>query len=463
MIVLRFNEVFHMKSVNPATNQLVSQYPDHSAQEVESILEKANRAWKAWSETTFLFRGDLFRKLAALLRADKAGLASLMTEEMGKIIREALSEVEKCALACDYYADHAEGLLKDEMVETDASRSFVTFQPLGVILAVMPWNFPFWQVFRFAAPSLMAGNVGLLKHASNVPGCALAIEELFLRAGFPENVFSTLMIPSSMVEAVVTNPLVQAVTLTGSGPAGSSVASSAAKHIKKAVLELGGSDAFIVLKDVDLEKAISVAVTARMMNQGQSCIAAKRFIVDESVAEEFTQGLKNIVSGLKAGDPMDKETQVGPMARPDLVDDIDRQVRDSINAGATLVCGGKRPELPGCYYLPTILTDVKKGMPAYHEETFGPVFSIIPVKSEEEAIAVANDSEFGLGGSIWTRDLKRGEELARQVETGAVFVNGLTKSDPRLPFGGIKKSGYGRELAGYGIKEFVNIKTIWVG
>jgi len=452
-----------MRSVNPALNRLLREYPDHSAEDVTAIIEKTWKAGLSWKETSFAFREGLFRNLAALLRADKDRLARLMTEEMGKIIRESLAEIEKCAMACDYYAENAESMLKDEMVSTDASRSFVAFQPLGVILAVMPWNFPLWQVFRFAAPSLMAGNVALLKHASNVPGCALAIEELFTKAGFPENVFSTLMIPSSMVEAVITNQRVQAVTLTGSSAAGGSVASAAAKHIKKAVLELGGSDAFIVLDDADLDNTVKAAVTGRMINQGQSCIAAKRFIVDETVVEEFTLRLLRAVSGLKTGDPMDPATDMGPMARPDLVEDVEKQVQKSLESGATLVYGGKRPQRPGCYYLPTILRNVRKGMAVYHEETFGPVFSIITVKSEEEAIAVANDSEFGLGGCVWTKDPERGKKIARKIETGAMFVNGITKSDPRLPFGGIKKSGYGRELATYGIREFVNIKTIWIG
>ncbi len=452
-----------MQSINPALNSLIGEYPAHSAAETEAIVELVWQAGHSWKDKGFEYRAGLFRKLAGLLRDEKDRLSRLMTAEMGKILRESVAEIEKCAHACDYYSEHAESMLKDEVIPSDASRSLVAFEPLGLVLAVMPWNFPFWQVFRFAAPSLMAGNVAVLKHASNVPGCALAIEELFTRAGFPENVFRTLMIPSAMVKAVIENPRVRAVTLTGSGPAGSSVASAAAKQIKKAVLELGGSDAFIVLEDADIEKAIRVAVTGRMLNQGQSCIAAKRFIVVEPVLEEFTLGLLKAVSGLKTGDPLDPSTDVGPLARPDLVDDIDKQIQRSVGEGALLICGGKRPILPGCYYQPTILGNVRKGMAVYHEETFGPVFSIIPVKSEEEAIAVANDSEFGLGGCVWTKDLKRGERLARKIETGAMFVNGLTKSDPRLPFGGIKKSGYGRELATYGIREFVNIKTIWIG
>jgi succinate-semialdehyde dehydrogenase/glutarate-semialdehyde dehydrogenase len=330
----------------------------------------------------------------------------------------------------------------------------------------MPWNFPFWQVFRFAAPSLMAGNAAVLKHASNVPGCALAIEAIFREAGFPGNIFRTLMIPSSMVKPVIEHPAIAAVTLTGSESAGSEVASAAGKMIKKTLLELGGSDAFIILEDADMEKTVRTAVTARMINQGQSCIAAKRFIVVESRIKEFEEKIKAAMQNLKTGNPLEPETQVGPMARKDLVDDIDRQIQQSIKMGARLVLGGKRTkrtERTGFYYLPTVLADVKPGMPAYCQETFGPVVAIIGVKNEAEAISVANDSEFGLGGSVWTNDLKRGESVARKINTGAVFVNGLTKSDPRLPFGGIKKSGYGRELSEYGIKEFVNIKTIWIG
>jgi succinate-semialdehyde dehydrogenase/glutarate-semialdehyde dehydrogenase len=452
-----------MKSINPFNLQFIREYTDHSSQEVREIVSMVHLSGLTWRETSFAYRAELFRELAGLLRSGKNQLSELMTREMGKIIRESQSEIVKCANTCDFFAENAEAMLKDELIASDASRSIVVFQPLGVILAVMPWNFPFWQVFRFAIPAMMAGNVALLKHASNVPGCSLAIEELFRKAGFPKNVFRSLMIPSQMVEAVIADPLVQAVTLTGSGPAGSSVASVAGKFIKKTVLELGGSDAFIVLEDADLEKAVQVAVTARMINQGQSCIAAKRFIVMEEVLEEFTSRLKEAILSLKAGDPLEPETQIGPLARPDLVDDIERQVKRSVEAGAVVIAGGNRLQCPGCYYPPTLLGNVTKGMAVYHEETFGPVFTIIPVKSEDEAVEVANDSEFGLGGSVWTRNPDRGEKVARKVMTGAMFVNGLTKSDPSLPFGGIKKSGYGRELAAYGIKEFVNIKTIWIG
>jgi len=451
-----------MKSINPATGGVIREYKEHTPRETNQIIEQVQKAWISWKEVPFAERSKLLNKTATILRNRKTEWATLMTSEMGKIIRESQAEIEKCAVGCDFFASHAQKLLEDEVVISDAGRSLVTFQPLGIILAVMPWNFPFWQVFRFAAPTLMAGNAAVLKHASNVPGCALAIEKIFRLAGFPEDLFRTLMIPSSQVEAVIEHPLVRAATLTGSEYAGSQVASQAGKHIKKTVLELGGSDPFIVLEDADLDLAISVGTTARMINQGQSCIAAKRFILHHKIAGAFTAGMKDALTSLKLGDPMDPETQVGPLARTDLVDDIDRQVHQSIEKGAVLVTGGVRPKHSGCYYMPTILTGVRKGMAAYHEETFGPLVSIIIVQNEDEAIAIANDSEFGLGGSVFTGDLQRGERIARRIETGAMFVNGLTKSDPRLPFGGIKKSGYGRELAEYGIKEFVNIKSIWI-
>ncbi len=452
-----------MKSINPTTNQLIKEYPEHSSSEVKKIIEDVHTEWLTWKETSFEYRSGLFRNTARILRDKKETYASLMTEEMGKIIRESKSEIEKCANACDYYADHAAELLKDQVIPSDASRSLIVFQPLGVILAVMPWNFPFWQVFRFAIPTLMAGNAAVLKHASNVPGCALAIEEIFSDAGFPTNLFRTLMIPSKDVKDVIANPHIAAATLTGSESAGSDVASVAGQHIKKTVLELGGSDAFIILEDADIEKTVKTAITARMINQGQSCIAAKRFIVVESRKAEFENRVMLALQSLKMGDPMDLKTDVGPLARKDIADEIDRQVQRSIAAGARLVLGGKPIDRPGCYYMPTVLSDVRKGMAVYTEETFGPVISIIPVKDEDEAIAVANDSEFGLGGSVWTENLACGEAVARRIETGAVFVNGLVKSDPRLPFGGIKKSGYGRELSEFGIREFVNVKTIWIG
>ncbi|MGE5423854.1 MAG: NAD-dependent succinate-semialdehyde dehydrogenase [Syntrophothermus sp.] len=452
-----------MKSINPATGKLISEYMEHASCDIPVIIDRTHADWKKWRETSIAERSAKMKAAAGVLRANKEKYARLITDEMGKIISESLSEVEKCAAGCDFYAVHAEEMLRDMIIPSDAERSLVVFQPLGIILAVMPWNFPFWQVFRFAAPALMAGNAAVMKHASNVPGCALAIEEVFREAGFPENIFRTLMIPSSEVIRAIENPLVAAVTLTGSEAAGSHVASAAAKLIKKAVLELGGSDPFIVLDDVDMEKAVKTAVTARMINQGQSCIAAKRFIVVKQNVNGFEEKIREALSELKIGDPADPETRVGPLSRQDLVNDIDEQVKTSVKMGAKLVLGGKRMDREGFYYLPTILSNVKKKMPVYFEETFGPVVAIIPVKDEKEAIEVANDSAFGLGGSVWTTDLERGERVARQIETGAVFVNGLTKSDPRLPFGGIKRSGYGRELSEFGIREFVNIKTIWIG
>jgi succinate-semialdehyde dehydrogenase/glutarate-semialdehyde dehydrogenase len=452
-----------MRSINPSSGEIILEYPEHTRTEVQQIIRDVHSAWKTWKDTPFEHRAVVMKKAAQVLRTRKEHFARMMTREMGKLLKESMAEVEKCAWVCDFYAEHAPEMLKDEVIATDASRSFIAFQPMGVILAVMPWNFPFWQVFRFAAPALMAGNAAVLKHASNVCGCALAIEEIFVEAGFPANLFRTLLIPSQDVQAVIENPLIAAVTLTGSEAAGSAVASAAGKNLKKTVLELGGADPFIILDDADLEAAVKTAVTARMLNQGQSCIAAKRFIVMDSVVPTFEREMKRAFEALRIGDPFESDTQVGPLARPDLVDEIERQVNASIDAGARLVTGGRRSDRMGCYFEPTILAEVSKGMPVYSQETFGPVVSIITVHSEEEAIQVANDSDFGLGGCVWTRDLKRGEAIARKVATGAMFVNGMTKSDPRLPFGGIKKSGYGRELASYGIKEFVNIKTIWIG
>jgi succinate-semialdehyde dehydrogenase/glutarate-semialdehyde dehydrogenase len=451
-----------MKTINPANGKLIKEYPEHTPDEVFSIIEKANHAFFKWKETSFTDRSRLMKKAAEVLRKNIDAYAGLMSLEMGKIIRESRAEVEKCAWVCDYYAENSEHFLADEIVKTDASKSFISFEPLGVVLAVMPWNFPFWQVFRFAAPGIMAGNIALLKHASNVPGCAVAIEEIFKKAGFPQNVFNTLMISSTIVEMVIRNPIVKAVTLTGSEPAGRSVASIAGDEIKKTVLELGGSDPFIVLDDADMDACINTAVQARMINTGQSCIAAKRFIVVKARLKEFEERQIKLMQSLKIGDPLLPDTQVGPLARMDLVDELDNQVKKSIEMGAKLLCGGNRIKGPGAYYEPTVLSNVMQGMPAYQEETFGPVMTIIPVKDEQEAINVANDSEFGLGGSIWSQDIVKAEKLARKIQTGAVFINGMVKSDPRLPFGGIKKSGYGRELADYGIKEFVNIKSIWI-
>jgi succinate-semialdehyde dehydrogenase/glutarate-semialdehyde dehydrogenase len=451
-----------MKAINPATDELIKDYKEHSEKDVKDILEKVDKEFKTWRETDFAHRSRLMNKAARVLRDKKEDYARTMTLEMGKAISESRSEIEKCAWVCEYYAENAEKFLADMEVETDASRSFVAFQPLGTVLAIMPWNFPFWQVFRFAAPALMAGNTGVLKHASNVPGSALAIEEVFQEAGFPENAFRTLLIGSSKVEAVIKDDHIKAVTLTGSEPAGMQVAKVAGSVLKKTVLELGGSDPYIVLEDADMPACVETSAKARMINNGQSCIAAKRFIVVKSKLKEFEQAQTKIMQSLKVGDPLDDDTQVGPLARQDLMSDLHEQVLQSIDAGATLLTGGQPMDLPGAFYHPTVLTNCKKGMKVADEETFGPVSAIIPVKDAEEAIAVANSSPFGLGGAVWSRDTEKALAVARRVETGAMFVNGMTKSDPRLPFGGIKRSGYGRELSVFGIREFVNIKTIWV-
>jgi succinate-semialdehyde dehydrogenase/glutarate-semialdehyde dehydrogenase len=386
-----------------------------------------------------------------------------MAQEMGKPIKDGRAEAEKCAWVCEYYAEQAETFLQPEIIPTDARKSFVTFQPIGVVLAVMPWNFPFWQVFRFAAPALMAGNTGVLKHASNVPGCALAIEEVFQQAGFPEHAFRTLLIGSKHVEAVIENPLVMAVTLTGSTPAGRAVARKAGEMIKKTVLELGGSDAYVVLEDADLEATAKTCVASRLINAGQSCIAAKRFVVVDPIRQRFEAAFVAQMRTAKVGDPMDEHTQVGPLARHDLRDDLHQQVQASLAQGATCLLGGEMPAGTGAYYPPTVLTQVKKGMPAYDDELFGPVAAIIAVPDEKAAIRVANDSVFGLGAAVFTQDIARGERIAaHELAAGCCFVNAFVKSDPRLPFGGIKESGYGRELSSYGIKEFVNIKTVFV-
>jgi succinate-semialdehyde dehydrogenase/glutarate-semialdehyde dehydrogenase len=386
-----------------------------------------------------------------------------MALEMGKPVRDGRSEIEKCAWVCDHYAKEAESILSPEIIATDAGKSYVTFQPLGVVLAVMPWNYPFWQVFRFAAPALMAGNAGILKHSANVPGCALAIEDVFRQAGFPESIFQTLMIGGDRVEKVIENPLVKAVTLTGSKPAGQAVAATAGRMLKKSVLELGGSDPYIILEDADLEAAAAACAASRLLNSGQSCIAAKRFVVVEAVRHSFEALLVDQMRAKKMGDPMMESVEIGPQARFDLRDDLHRQVRQSVEKGARCLLGGKLPDGPGAFYPPTVLTDVHKGMPAYDEETFGPVAAVIGVKDEKEAIQVANDTVFGLGAAVFTRDIARGETIAATaLDAGNCFVNAFVKSDPRLPFGGIKESGYGRELSHYGIKEFVNIKTVYI-
>jgi succinate-semialdehyde dehydrogenase/glutarate-semialdehyde dehydrogenase len=383
---------------------------------------------------------------------------------MGKPLKEGIAEIEKCAWVCDYYAEHAESFLAKETIETDASSSYITYNPLGVVLAVMPWNFPYWQVLRFAAPALMAGNVGLLKHASNVPGCAESIEQLFIEAGFPVGCFTNLLIETEQVKTVIEHPHVKAATLTGSERAGKAVASQAGAQIKKTVLELGGSDAYLILEDADLDHAAKVCAQSRLLNTGQSCIGAKRFVVVESVYDAFLKKFKTLLENAKMGDPLEDDTDVGPMARKDLRDTLHQQVTDSIEKGAACILGGTIPEGPGAFYPPTILTNIQPGMPAYHEELFGPVASVFKVKDEAEAIRIANDSDFGLGAAVFTQDKKRGERIAAEkLEAGSCFVNGLVKSDPRLPFGGIKISGYGRELSHLGIREFVNVKTVWVG
>lgn len=452
-----------MKSINPATGETIADYEEHSSGQVSEIVDRAHDRFVEWRSTSFDERAKLLRKAAEELENRKEDLARLMAEEMGKPMAGGRGEVEKCAWVCRYYAENAETFLADEHIATDRSKSYVHYEPLGVILAVMPWNFPLWQVIRFAAPALMAGNTCVLKHASNVTGCALAIEEIFEAAGLPEGCFSTLVISSSKVAEVIENPKVAAVTVTGSDAAGRAVASKAGENLKKAVLELGGSDPSIILEDADLDAAAAACSTGRLINSGQSCIAAKRFVVHEAVYDEWLEKFTQQMKSTAMGDPMDDATVIGPMARSDLRDELHDQVERSVEAGAKVHIGGEVPEGAGAFYPPTILTDVAPGMPAYHEELFGPVASVIKVGSEEEAIRVANDTEFGLGAAVYTRDVERGEKLAaRFVDAGSVFVNAFVASDPRLPFGGVKTSGYGRELSEMGIKEFVNAKTVVV-
>ena len=450
------------KSVNPADGSTVAEIPAFTAGELESALHQAARAAPHWRQLALTERCRLMQQAAVVLGDNTEDFARMMTLEMGKPVREARAEIEKCIWACKYYAAEGPAFLADEEINSDAGRSLVAYQPLGTVLAVMPWNFPFWQVFRFAAPALIAGNTGLLKHASNVPQCAQAIETVFVEAGFPGGVFRTLMIPSAEVKGVIEDPRVQAVTLTGSEPAGRQVAATAGAQIKKSLLELGGSDPFIVLEDADLQLAVEQAVVSRFLNTGQSCIAAKRFIVVDAIAEEFVERFRTVVEALVIGDPLDDATQLGPMARFDLREELHQQVVDSLSQGAVAVTGCSPEGGDGSWYQASILDHVKPGVRAYNEELFGPVASIIRAADENEAVRIANDTEFGLGGSVWTRDSERGERIARQLECGCAFVNGLVKSDPRLPFGGIKNSGYGRELSKLGMHEFVNAKTIWI-
>ena len=399
-------------------------------------------------------------RAAELLEAEKRQLGELMTLEMGKPIAAAIAEAEKCAAACRYYAANAQSLLADRPVETDGGESWVAFQPLGVVLSIMPWNFPFWQVFRFAAPALMAGNVGILKHSSNVPQCALAIEEIFRRAGFADGVFQTFLVGSEAVEKIVADPRIAAVTLTGSEGAGRSVAGAAGKHLKKCVVELGGSDPFVVMPSADLDAAVSTAVTARMINNGQSCIAAKRFIVHTDIYDAFLKQFVARVSAIRIGDPMDEQTQLGPLATSGIRDELDAQVRTSVSKGAKILTGGKKPDRDGYFYAPTVLVDIPAESPAAQEELFGPVASVFRAKDLDEAIALANGTRFGLGASAWTRDGREESRFIEEIESGLLFLNGMVASDPRLPFGGVKSSGFGRELGEFGIREFVNIKTV---
>ncbi len=451
-----------LESINPATEERMETFEEWSAQETAGVIAQVDRAFGSWRATTFAQRAKLMQNAARVLRENKEEYARIMALEMGKPINDGRGETEKCAWVCDYYAQNAEKMLSDEPAESDGSKAYVGFRPIGTVLAVMPWNFPFWQVFRFAAPALMAGNTGVLKHSSNVPRCALAIEEVFVKAGFPANVFRTLMIGSGKVDGVIENDKIKAVTLTGSDIAGRKVAAKAGQMLKKTVLELGGSDPFIVLEDADLDESAQVAAKARCINSGQSCIAAKRFIVVEAIYERWLEKFETAMTALVVGDPLGETTQVGPQARRDLMEELHGQVEKSVTMGAKVALGGTPLAGKGCFYPPTVLVDLKPGMPAYDEELFGPIASVIRVRDAEEAVAVANASPFGLGGSVWSGDSARGEKLAARIEAGAVFVNGLVKSDPRLPFGGVKISGYGRELSHYGIKEFVNIQTIWV-
>lgn len=450
-------------TINPATGETIKTFNALTDAELLLKLEKAQQAFVQYRQTPMAQRGEWLKKAAEILEGDRDRFAKTMTLEMGKTVKSAIAEVEKCASVCRYYAENAAQFLADVPAQTDASHSFVRYAPLGVILAVMPWNFPFWQVFRFAAPALMAGNVGLLKHASNVPQCALAIEEIMQRAGFPDGVFQTLLVGADKVELIINDERVKAATLTGSEPAGMSLAAAAGKQIKKTVLELGGSDPYIVLESADLEAAVSTAVTARMINTGQSCIAAKRFIVVEAIAEEFERRMVEKLQALKVGDPMNPETDLGPLATPSILKDLDKQVQESAAMGAKVLTGGKPlSDRAGNFYLPTILTDIPEGSPASHEEFFGPVALLFRVADIDEAIAMANNTSFGLGASAWTNVEEERDRLINEIEAGAVFINGMVKSDPRLPFGGIKRSGYGRELSIQGIHEFVNVKSVWV-
>ena len=447
------------KSIFPFDQTIVVEYPLMTDKDVDAALLLSEKAFHNWRNKTFKHRANVFIKLAQLLREKKETLAKLVTNEMGKLTKEAIAEIEKCAVGCEYFAEHAESFLKDEFYKTNYKQSFTTLQPIGAVLAIMPWNFPLWQVFRFAAPTLMAGNVAILKHAPNVCGCALAIQELFEEAGAEHGVFQSVIADIDVTEKILQHNIVQALSLTGSEKAGSSVASIAAKQIKKSVLELGGSDCFIVLPDADIQKAAEVAVASRMQNAGQSCIAAKRFLIVKDILYDFANAVKTEINKLKQGNPFEESTTMAPMARLDLAENLFKQMNASVAKGAEIILGG---EVDSCNYQPTLLINVQQGMPAFDEETFGPLFCLTEVKNEAEAIQLANASRYGLGGNLWTKDIDKGIALARQINSGAVFINSMVKSEPALPFGGVKKSGYGRELSNHGIMEFINLKTITV-
>lgn len=448
-----------IKSINPYNGKTLKSYTTHSEKEVVDALEKAKERFKEWKNVSFEKRKHLMLKAAEELRKNKKEYAETMTLEMGKPITQAIAEVEKCAWVCEYYAEQAENHLTSEKIETDAYKSYINYEPLGVVLAIMPWNYPFWQVFRFAAPALMAGNIAVLKHASNVFGSALNIQKVFEKAGFPKHCFTSLLVGSDAVKSIIENSFVKAVTLTGSGPAGASVGSIAGKNIKKSVLELGGSNALIVFKDADIDKTVASCVKSRFQNTGQSCIAGKRLLIDASIAEQFLDKLSAKVKELKIGDPLKNETFIGVMAKDNLAEELEEQLQKSVNAGAKIIVGGERQ---GTFFEPTIVTQVTPNMPLFKEETFGPILSVTPFKTEKEAVELSNNSQFGLGVSLFSKDIDRMIKLIPEFEEGAVFINELVKSDPRLPFGGINTSGYGRELSKEGIREFVNLKTVYI-
>ncbi len=451
-----------ISTTNPATGKTLRSFEPYSSARVNEALDKSVAAYRQHRRTPFADRASRMRKAAGILEAECRELGRLMTLEMGKPIKAGIAEAEKCATACTYYADNAERFLADRPVEMEGGKNWVAFQPLGTVLAIMPWNFPFWQVFRFAAPALMAGNVGVLKHASNVPQCALAIEDIFRRAGFADGVFQTLLIGSDMIDGIIADRRVAAVTLTGSEGAGRSVASTAGRNLKKTVVELGGSDPFIVMPSADLERAVSTAVTARMINNGQSCIAAKRFIIHEKIYDEFLKKFVARVSAVNVGDPMDEKTELGPLATAAIRDDLDKQVKASVAAGAKLLTGGKKLDGAGYYYAPTVLADIPASAPAAHDELFGPVASVFRAKDLADAIRIANGTTFGLGASAWTRDNAERDQFVADIESGMLFINGMVASDARIPFGGVRNSGFGRELGEFGIREFVNIKSVRV-